>query len=196
MKKLNLLSVVFACIATLNLSPANASLVINVFEVGGDVMATYSGFLDTSATLGYGGEHTNPNEFYVPQDGFIFFTSDLGDYYHVDADWTAFGSGDIGSWDVSSGDSMKLFTDKNIGVPLGYVSGTKISGSATKYNTSIIALGFASGSFVTTLTNGLNTDTVMVNIGAASVVPVPAAVWLFGSGLIGLIGLARRKASI
>ena len=27
-----------------------------------------------------------------------------------------------------------------------------------------------------------------------SAVPVPAAVWLFGSGLIGLIGLARRKA--
>lgn len=26
-----------------------------------------------------------------------------------------------------------------------------------------------------------------------TVVPVPAAVWLFGSGLIGLIGLARRK---
>jgi len=24
-------------------------------------------------------------------------------------------------------------------------------------------------------------------------VPVPAAVWLFGSGLIGLIGIARRK---
>ena len=28
-----------------------------------------------------------------------------------------------------------------------------------------------------------------------SSVPVPAAVWLFGSGLIGLIGLARRKKS-
>jgi len=27
-----------------------------------------------------------------------------------------------------------------------------------------------------------------------SVVPVPAAVWLFGSGLVGLIGLTRRKA--
>ncbi|MDX2505357.1 MAG: VPLPA-CTERM sorting domain-containing protein [Gammaproteobacteria bacterium] len=25
-------------------------------------------------------------------------------------------------------------------------------------------------------------------------VPVPAAVWLFGSGLIGIVGLARRKA--
>ena len=30
--------------------------------------------------------------------------------------------------------------------------------------------------------------------GNVSTVPVPAAVWLFGSGLIGLIGLARRKA--
>jgi hypothetical protein len=28
-----------------------------------------------------------------------------------------------------------------------------------------------------------------------TVVPVPAAVWLFGSGLIGLVGLARRKTS-
>ena len=27
----------------------------------------------------------------------------------------------------------------------------------------------------------------------ATVVPIPAAVWLFGSGLIGLVGLARRK---
>jgi hypothetical protein len=25
------------------------------------------------------------------------------------------------------------------------------------------------------------------------VVPVPAAVWLFGSGLLGLVGVARRK---
>ena len=29
----------------------------------------------------------------------------------------------------------------------------------------------------------------------STVVPVPAAVWLFGSGLIGLIGVARRKKS-
>ena len=27
-------------------------------------------------------------------------------------------------------------------------------------------------------------------------VPVPAAVWLFGSGLLGLIGVARRKARV
>lgn len=34
------------------------------------------------------------------------------------------------------------------------------------------------------------------DVGAAvSSVPVPAAVWLFGSGLLGLIGVARRKAA-
>jgi hypothetical protein len=30
---------------------------------------------------------------------------------------------------------------------------------------------------------------------SSGVVPVPAAVWLFGSGLLGLIGIARRKTS-
>lgn len=30
----------------------------------------------------------------------------------------------------------------------------------------------------------------------SSVVPVPAAVWLFGSGLLGLVGIARRKSRV
>ncbi len=30
-------------------------------------------------------------------------------------------------------------------------------------------------------------------IGGGAAVPVPAAAWLFGSGLIGLVGIARRK---
>ncbi len=33
----------------------------------------------------------------------------------------------------------------------------------------------------------------VVNQAAAAPVPVPAAVWLFGSGLLGLVGVARRK---
>ncbi len=38
----------------------------------------------------------------------------------------------------------------------------------------------------------LSNTSVAGKLGA--VVPVPAAVWLFGSGLIGLVGIARRKA--
>jgi len=34
-----------------------------------------------------------------------------------------------------------------------------------------------------------------VHSGDVSAVPIPAAVWLFGSGLIGLVGFARRKSN-
>lgn len=34
---------------------------------------------------------------------------------------------------------------------------------------------------------------LVAKLGEVTVVPVPAAVWLFGSGLIGLIGIASRK---
>lgn len=33
----------------------------------------------------------------------------------------------------------------------------------------------------------------LIGVTSSAVVPVPAAVWLFGSGLIGLVGVARRK---
>ena len=36
----------------------------------------------------------------------------------------------------------------------------------------------------------------LVAVGPPSEIPVPAAVWLFGSGLLGLIGIARRKKGI
>jgi hypothetical protein len=43
----------------------------------------------------------------------------------------------------------------------------------------------------------LNEDIVLVDIfkisNISAVVPVPAAVWLFGSALLGLVGVARRK---
>ena len=41
------------------------------------------------------------------------------------------------------------------------------------------------------LTN--ETSTSFDNIALTSAVPVPAAVWLFSSGLLGLVGMARRK---
>ena len=36
---------------------------------------------------------------------------------------------------------------------------------------------------------------VSVTVENSAVVPIPAALWLFGSGLLGLIGFARRKTS-
>jgi hypothetical protein len=53
---------------------------------------------------------------------------------------------------------------------------------------------FSSISFTSTNENWY-AFTVGAN-GEAAVIPVPAAIWLFGSGLLGLVGMARRKKTV
>ena len=49
---------------------------------------------------------------------------------------------------------------------------------------------------VTQVIQIVNTDAALLNYEFITTpVPVPAAVWLFGSGLLGLIGVARKKAA-
>jgi hypothetical protein len=63
----------------------------------------------------------------------------------------------------------------------------------------IVSAGDSIASYTHALTNKgflfaakLSKDAPMAFI-ASSAVPLPAAVWLFGSGLLGIIGMARRK---
>lgn len=62
---------------------------------------------------------------------------------------------------------------------------------------------FIAGSGVSLLASGSYTDSSFLDapimpstVATVSAVPVPAAVWLFGSGLLGLIGVAKRKVRI
>ena len=99
----------------------------------------------------------------------------------------------------------------NNGVDYLFTNGTITAGTYinTTFDTLTMSenLGFAS--FLADLANGgrieggfMLTGDIASNFAgdtliaiASPVVPVPAAVWLFGSGLIGLIGVARRKKS-
>ena len=57
----------------------------------------------------------------------------------------------------------------------------------------IVSAVFADPS-ITQVIQIVNTDAALLNYNFITTpVPVPAAVWLFGSGLLGLIGVARRK---
>jgi len=40
---------------------------------------------------------------------------------------------------------------------------------------------------------GINCNAATSHVSAYGVVPVPAAAWLFGSGLLGLVGISRRR---
>lgn len=100
--------------------------------------------------------------------------------------FTTDSSGTITSWDVGAttpfpspvaiGDT-RVFINTQPGLDTGQI----------QFCGSLVGPDFCSG--IGTKDGG----TVFPNSGTWSVVPVPAAAWLFGSGLMGLIGISRRK---
>jgi len=91
-------------------------------------------------------------------------------------DWGATADIDvINVWDVACN-----------GVTCTYTS-TDVTATNPVGPDGVRGLGMIDGAFV-----GFNANFDFVTPDAA-VVPVPAAVWLFGSGLMGLVGVARRK---
>lgn len=87
--------------------------------------------------------------------------------------------------DCSNGDSFSLFYTASV---------TEGPFAGIRYR-----LGFDSGNlallaFASAL-DGPVEDYGVASTGTISSVPVPAAVWLFGSGLVGLFGFANRKKS-
>ena len=102
-----------------------------------------------------------------------------------------------GSVDLTATDfvSVPTFFTKNSWTfdleTLDYVSGT-----------SPATLDFGGTGFITSSTDSVKhtvnwtftaSDATTYSMNVTTVVPVPAAVWLFGTGLIGLVGVARRK---
>ena len=66
------------------------------------------------------------------------------------------------------------------------------SGASWAADTSVVSLGANAYS----VTFGTGANVVEVDVQIISAVPVPAAVWLFASGLLGLVSIARRKKTV
>ncbi|MGB5260724.1 MAG: hypothetical protein WBO34_09410 [Gammaproteobacteria bacterium] len=101
------------------------------------------------------------------------------------ADWNG-GIWGIGDFGFSSAESYDYFGASGLtsisGDIMNYATGnTFLVGQATITDPDSPFIGIR-------VTLGLNGNDPVV-------APVPAAVWLFGSGLVGLVGLARRKKS-
>jgi len=91
------------------------------------------------------------------------------------------------------GSSMSILDAK---LDLGFTTTSNID--PDPLNTGVSSFTFAASSAVAGGTSLiLSTDrTPIIAYENVPAVPVPAAVWLFGSGLLGLIGIARRKRAI
>jgi hypothetical protein len=90
------------------------------------------------------------------------------------------------------GGAIQLGSESRLFVVEGYYAGTNGIDFAG-YNIDNISLTI--NNLVFSTPGGLWTD---VNFDATfnvNTVPIPAAVWLFGSGLLGLVGVARRKVA-
>ncbi len=76
--------------------------------------------------------------------------------------------------------------------------------SVYDWETQVLSLGnslyritreFPTSEFCDDGPGGVNCDAATSHVSAYGVVPIPAAVWLLGGALIGLVGVARRKAA-
>ena len=74
------------------------------------------------------------------------------------------------------------------------ITGLEADGEGKNLNALAIDIGALGLTSASTLVLGLSSPGADFALaGSLSAVPVPAAVWMFGSGLIGLVGIARRR---
>ena len=93
------------------------------------------------------------------------------------------GSGDHTATNTTTALSLTLTGSDNFILGLN-------DGSGWIADSAVVSLGANAYS----VTFGTGANVIEVDVQIVPAIPVPAAVWLFGSGLIGLVGVARRKA--
>ena len=144
------------------------------------------------------------------QQGYIAWVTGLTDGDTVDASFWGYdttasaspslriwghytlGTTDVNSYEGSAGGN-NTYTD---GLGWSQVSNSWVFDSAGGTRDGImIEVRFYDGGVgaQTALVDDLHVESSAGTIMTPSAVPVPAAVWLFGSGLLGLVGFARRK---
>jgi hypothetical protein len=156
---------------------------------------TYSGASATTISLdivldGERGGTTNPSDAWVRSDVAVI----LGDVNDFVTDYPTF------IFEVVPGTpGLSVLGESNMSLDLNAGQQTKNGSIGFTLNPGdefFVWAGLEAGGIrngfgdaFNTLSMSFSDDTGI----SASVIPVPAAVWLFGSGLIGLIGIARRK---
>jgi hypothetical protein len=192
-------------LAALLLSALNtqAAVVFTAFEVGSDVVISsgVGGSLDLSG-LTKGALVSVPEEI-NPLKGNLFVGCGspnangycLTDRYTGLTLNTSFGTGGATGTGprrggpTGSGPMIGVFDQIDmLLIQTAYVSGDIFDVSSSTYTNSTFAdLGMDTGTYVWSW----GSDSVTLN--TVSSVPVPATVWLFGSAMLGLFGVARRK---
>lgn len=168
---------------------ANGAAVINITQVGPNVLAAGSGSLTTTELFmrPEQGLATGTN----PANGFLGIGAGFGSYYETISGPDNFGSGLYSAADSATGDKFGMGSSGTwLLVPDGYVSGAPLSGTATWTATTIASMQLTPGTYLWTWGAGATADSLTLNIG---VVPEPSSAILLGCGIAGLALHRRRK---
>jgi hypothetical protein len=175
--------------------PAEASVVIDMSEVGGNVVTTGSGTVDlTGLSFTSSGEDA----------GFVFASlgsvavgsSEADDFYSGAIGPASFGTGGFIIPFGQSGDLLGLIgnvSPAEILVPHGYVSGTSLSGSSTYVGQTFASLGLTPGTYLYTWGSGPTADSLTIKIGTAAI-PEPGT-WVMIMLGFAALGLASFRAA-
>ena len=171
---------------------ADAGFVIDVSQVGSNVVATGSGSLDLTGLSflfsGVDSSGVNPSSAVIVVGPSVVTSVDV---YSGATGPISFGGGSFTHASSGSGDLVGIegiFGD--IVVPEGYSSGTSLSGSATFDNTTIAGLGLTPGIYTYTWGSGGPDASFTVNV-----VPEPSTLAMAGMAVAArLIAAWRRRA--
>jgi len=131
---------------------ANAAFVVNITEVGSDVVATGTGSIDTAALHYLGSESSDP--YMVPSGDAILLglTGQFGVYGASINGPASFGSGGDTHASSGLGDLVGVAASGGeLAVPVGYVSGAPLTDSTTFDNATFASLGLTPGTYTFTL---------------------------------------------
>ena len=176
----------------IGISSAQGAIVVTTIESSDGVVFTGEGTLN----LGAWSNKADPTEDsgrINPSSGVVVVgpvPSDVDRYQDVQnfAGPSSFGSGGQTFADVGFEDIFGILSGADdLIVPLGYISGEALSGLSVYAGATLASLGLKSGTYTWTWGSGNTADSLTLEV-----VPIPAAVWLLGGGLIGLLGLRKR----
>ena len=182
----------FACMVLLLASPATsrAGVIINMEQIGPNVIATGGGSIDTT-NLTFIGNTYNSAWVWAGSSSAVVGGHEIvpEDVYSRITGPSSFGSGVQFFATSGSGDGFGVVANTVLDLPSGYISGSPLSATSTWSGRSFSSLGLTPGSYTWTWGAGAHADSFTLNIGAA---PVPEPTTLTMALFGGLAGIGAR----
>jgi len=181
----------FGCMVLLLASPATsrAGVIINMEQIGPNVIATGGGSIDTT-NLTFIGVTYNSAWVWAGASAAVVGGHEIvpEDVYRGITGPSSFGSGIQFFATSGSGDGFGVVADTVLDLPSDYISGSLLSATSTWSGSSFSSLGLTPGSYTWTWGTGAHADSFTLNIG----VPVPEHTTLTMALFVGLVGIGAR----